>query len=280
MSAVSLDKSIWSQFILDHIVSNSPYISVANKSFQGDAEFGKNVIINTLTDFTSSDYTIGSDMVMTAQSYTSQSLAINQQKYIFRAIDRLYQRQWDVNFMEQVARKAGDVFAQAADTYLATLYSEVSGTATDLTAGGSGWTIGTNSETAASASAYNAITKMNTVLDENDTPQNGRWVIIPAWTKEKLILDTRFGAHVTYLQNGLIQGATVNGTNVYYSNNVSGGYLIAGGSDSLAFAAGLSTLQIIQPEKQVADALKALYAYGGKVIKATQLATLKAIEYS
>jgi len=279
--SVSLDKSIWSSFILESIVANSPFLTVANKDFQGEALLGKRVIINSLDDFTSSAYVIGTDMTMTAQTYTSQSLEIDQYRYVFRSIDQLYQRQYDVDFMTKVMTKASDVFGQAADTYLAGLYTAVSGSATDLSAGGSGWTIGTNGETAASSSAYNAIVKLNTILDENNTPQAGRWCIIPAWFKEKLILDSRFGAHVEYLKNGQIQGATVNGTTIYYSNNVSAGYYpLAGGADSLAFAAGLTTLQILQPEKQVADAIKALYVYGGKVIKPTKLATLLAIEYS
>jgi len=277
--SVSLDKSIWSEFILEQIVANSPYITVANKDFSGEAALGKTVVINQLDDFTASNYVIGTNMAMSAATFTSQSLTISQQKYVFKAVDQLYSRQYDVSFMQKVMTKTADVFAQAADAYLAGLYTAVSGSTLDITSGSVGWTIGTNGDTAASSSAYNAIVKLNTLLDENNASQDGRWCIIPAWMKEKLILDTRFGAHVTYLQNGQIQGATVNGTTIYYSNNVPSGWVLSGVTDAFAFASGLTSLQLIQPEAQVADAVKALYVYGGKVIKTSKVATLHAIEY-
>lgn len=277
MAIVSLDKSIWSEFILSNLKNQGVYTSVANRDFQGDAQKGKTVIINTLGDLTVGKYTASVDMEMTEATFESQSLIIDQQDYIFEYIDQLYQRQYDVNFMEKLMTKVADQFANAADAYMSSLYTEVPVTTTNYVNSGSVWSIGKSSETAASSSAMDAILELNQKLDENYVSRTGRFVVVPAFFVKKLFGDTNY----TILQNGFVQNGNINGTQIYQSNNVakSGNTykILAGTSDSLAFVEALDTLQIIVPEKRVGSAIKSLYVYGGKTVKPTKMAVLNAV---
>jgi hypothetical protein len=279
MAIVSLDKSIWSEFILTSLYNQGVYTSISNRDFQGDAEKGKSVKINTLGDLTIGKYTASVDMTMTEASFTSQSINIDQQDYIFEYIDQLYQRQYDVDFMEKLMVKVSDQFRNSADSYMASLYTSIPVNTTNYVNSGSVWTIGKSTETAASSSAMDAILKLNQKLDENYVPNSGRFTVVPPFFLTKLFGDTNY----TTLQNGFVQNGNINGTQLYVSNNVakSGNTykIIAGTSDSIAFVDVLDTLQIIVPEKRVGSAIKALYVYGGGIVKPTKMAVLNAVVY-
>jgi len=277
MAVISLDKSIWSEFILSNLNNQTVYTSVANRDFQGEAARGKQVIINTINDLSLRKYTSSVDMTMTETQFTSQSLVIDQEDYIFEYVDGLYQRQYDIDFMEKLMMKAADQFANAADSYLASLYTSVPVNSTNYVNPSSIWTIGKSTQTAASASAMDAVLELAEKLDNLKVPRTGRFVIVPPFFTKKLFGDTNY----SILQNGFVQNGNINGIQIYQSNNVpfaGGAYkIIAGTSEALAFVEALDTLQIIVPERRVGSALKALYVYGGKFVKPDKVAILNAV---
>ena len=120
------------------------------------------------------------------------------------------------------------------------------------------------------------------MLDENDIPPTGRWVVVPPWYEGLMLKDDRFvksGVMPAELRllNGVIGMAA--GFAVLKSNNVpnTGGNkykVIAGHPIAWSFADQASKVEAYRPERRFADAMKGLHLYGAKVTRPSALAVL------
>lgn len=121
-------------------------------------------------------------------------------------------------------------------------------------------------------------------LNSNNVPMQGRFIVVPPWFVTKLVLAgiAQETNNDGTWNNGFITQAL--GFNIYMSNNVSIGTpstgaktrIIAGTNDGWAFAEQINSVEAFRPETKFADAVKGLYLYGAKVVKAESLCTLYA----
>jgi len=120
------------------------------------------------------------------------------------------------------------------------------------------------------------------LLDESNTPIEGRFVVVPAWFHGLLLKDDRFVSSGTFrgdntLANGNVGEAA--GFTILKSNNVpntSGAKfkLVAGHSIATSYAEQIVDVQTYKPEKRFGDAVKGLHIYGAKVLRPTNLAMI------
>ena len=71
--------------------------------------------------------------------------------------------------------------------------------------------------------AYDIIVKANTQLNKNKVPKADRYIVINAEVLEDLQLDSRFTEHYTILENGIMEGAKINGVQLVFSEELNGG---------------------------------------------------------
>ena len=278
MSINNFIPAVWSAQILQNKHKNLVYGSVANRDYEGEiSAYGDRVKINSIGAINIGTYTKNTD-ITPPETLTGaqQELVIDQAKYINFQIDDIDKVQQKPKVMAEATREAGYGLADAADRFIAGLY-------TGATAGN---IIGNDTTPIVLTSpeqAYNHLVNLGVKLDEANVPKFGRWVIVPSWFHALLLLDKRFtssgnaGADQALYQ-GLVGQAA--GFSVYMSNNVpstdatTAFKIQAGYSGTLSFASQILDVEAYRPEKRFADALKGLNVYGAKLVRPSTMAVL------
>lgn len=255
-------KRIWSDRTLTAFDTKTVFGALTNREYEGDAQKGKNVIINTMGDIYLSDYSTAiTNGQMTSSDFdmTSQSLAIDQWFYINKRVDDLSKIWGNADTFEKLTNRSADAIAKHVDAYIASLH-------TSFTKSGS---FGTDT---ASGYVYDQVANMATALMNNGVPvQEGNcFVIVPPEAATAMAKDARFTNHLTYLQNGLIDGGKVNNLQVYVSTNApasaSGYWYIAGHPSAWALAVAITTVRTIPNPAMFGDLFQAEIVYGAKVV--------------
>lgn len=277
--ALDFIPTVWASRLLTALEESLVYgqAKVVNRDYEGDIrEAGNTVKIASISDVAVDDYVKNIDIndpeVLTD---TELTLAIDQAKYFNFFVDRIDQAQQNVNVLDEAMRRSAWKLRDIADAYIAaTMEAAVLGPNTIGTTG--------TPRVPTKDDAYEYLVDLGTMLDESNTPIDGRFVVVPAWFHGLLLKDDRFVNAGTMrsdrrLANGAVGEAA--GFEILKSNNVpneSGTKfrIIAGHSTATSYAEQILDLHTFKPEKRFGDAVKGLHVYGAKVVQASSLAML------
>ena len=117
--------------------------------------------------------------------------------------------------------------------------------------------------------AYDLIVKSNTILNKNKVPKNERFTVINAEVLEALHLDDRFNRHYQILENGVIEGASINGTTLVYSEELNGGdfAILTLHKSAIGFGTQLQETEAMRLETDFADGIRGLQVAGAKTLR-------------
>ncbi len=277
--AIEFIPTVWAARLLVALEEALIYgqANVCNRDYEGEIkEAGNTVKIASIGDVTVNDYVRNEDIddpeILTDDE---QSLLIDQSKYFNFFVDSVDRAQTNVNVMDQAMRHSAWALRAQADTYLAGM---MAGAVPDVKTIGSS----TTPKVPTKDTAYEYLVDLGVLLDESNTPTDGRFVIVPAWFHGLLLKDDRFVRAGTVkgesrLANGEVGEAA--GFRILKSNNVpavSGAKykIIAGHSIATTYVEQVLDLQTYKPEKRFGDAVKGLHVYGAKVLRPTSLSML------
>ena len=280
MALNSFIPQIWSARLLENLRKILVYAQpgVINRDYEGEIqEKGDTVKIHSIGAVTVDNYVKNRDMNPVETLNDAETLLrITEQKYFHFQVDDVDKIQQYPQMMDAAMREAAYALRNVADQYIAGLYTDVA----------AGNVIGDdpNPIIPAKTDAYEYLVDLSVVLDDNDVPEVGRWVIVPPWFEGLMLKDDRFVKSGTEgseqrLLNGYIGRAA--GFDVLKSNNVpnTNGALykiIAGHSIAWSYAEQVNQVEAYRPERRFADAVKGLHLYGGKTVRPTALAVLTA----
>lgn len=142
------------------------------------------------------------------------------------------------------------------------------------------------SEDITSTNAIEKLVELNQVLDEQNIPQEGRWVILPAWYVALLKLGDLRRADITgdttgVIRNGLI--GQVDRMKVYQSNNLhtavdgdtaTSTYVLAGTKEAMTFASQIDKVDQLPIPDSFGVYWRTLFVYGRAVVQPQALAVL------
>jgi hypothetical protein len=274
---------------------------VTNNDWEGEIkDVGDAVIIRSISNITISNYTKG--LVLNSQVPTSTPITLNidKGKYFQVVLDDVDATQSDLKLMNSFTDDAGeqmkivvesDVFtnvpAQAATANKGNAAGAISG---NIRLGATGATnpayvskaaIGAGDGTSAAAkSVVDHIVDMGTVLDEQNVPQTGRWLLIPAIVANRIKKSDLRDASITgdgesMVRNGRL--GQIDTFTVYKSNNLpkTGNELtiMAGTRDAISFASQLTKLETLRSTATFGDIVRGLNVYGYLVTKPEALVT-------
>ena len=251
--------------------------NVSNRDYEGDIrESGNTVKIASIGDVSIGDYVKNTDIGdPETLSDDEISLLIDQSKYFNFYVDSVDRAQQNVNVLDEAMKRSAWSLREYADRYIAGLMSAAVPTGNKI-----GST--TTPKVPNKDDAYEYLVDLGVLLDEKNTPIDGRFVVVPAWFHGLLLKDDRFVRSGTArgdraLANGEVGEAA--GFAVLKSNdvpNTSGAkYMImAGHAQATSFAEQVLDIQTYKPEKRFGDAVKGLHLYGAKVVRADNLAVL------
>ena len=250
---------------------------VVNRKYEGDiSQYGDTVHITSLANPTIGTYTAHTDITIEDVDDSAQTLTITQSKYFAFEVDDIEKRQARGDVMSEQARKAAYLLRDTADQYVAGL----------MAAGVDAGNLIAES-TVTAANAYDKLVDLSVLLDEDNVPTEGRFVVITPKFHGLLLKDSRFiaagdssGAGVR--ANGLIGEAA--GFSIRKSNNAPNGpgagagkLIIAGSDIATTYAEQISKVEGGRLEKRFADYIKGLHLYGSKVVRPTALAAADVI---
>ena len=117
--------------------------------------------------------------------------------------------------------------------------------------------------------SYDAIVKINTQLNKNKVPKGERYVVINAEVLEELHLDARFTANYTILENGIIEGAKINGVQLIFSEELNGGEfaIVALHKSAIGFGKQLEKTEAMRLESSFADGVRGLQVCGKQTLR-------------
>lgn len=297
---------VWSGKLVEKFYKATVLGAVANTDYEGEIKnFGDKVQIRSRPDIAISNYEVNMDLVPTRPSVAKQTMNIDKGKYFNLALDDVIEVQQDIDQLSIWAEDASEQMKIQIDSDV--LNGAVAGDGSgvvnnaDLVAANIGNTAGAISAsfrlgtdgaptfvnkagqgTEAGNDASNDmhvtdyLVNCGTVLDEQNLPESGRFVVIPAWLagliKKSDLKDASItGDGSSILRNGRL--GMIDRFTVYLSNILvpPTGYtsaypVIFGTKAALSFASQFTNLETLRSERSFSNLLRGLQVFGWKLV--------------
>lgn len=289
---------IWSGKLIEKFYAATVLSAISNTDYEGEIKGqGDTVKIRTKPTVTIKDYKADGLLELERPKGSVIDLYIDKGKYFNTILDDVMAVQSDLNNMSLWADDASEQMKLVIDTeVLTSLYGQadpanrgnaagkVSG---DLNLGSTGSPLAVVSDgaDAGEVDIVDVILRLGQALDEQNVPEQGRWLIIPTWMstmikRSELRQVYLSGDSVSMLRNGRI--GMVDRFTIYVSNLLPQGELAgvaagetviyAGHSHALTFASQISNVETLQSELTFGRILRGLQVYGHKVVDGVALA--------
>lgn len=131
-----------------------------------------------------------------------------------------------------------------------------------------------NTITVVDEKAYDVIVKLNTKLNKNKVPKGERFAVINAEVLEELHLDARFTKEYRILENGIMEGANINGCQLVFSEELNGGTygVVALHKSAIGYAKQLEETEAMRLQNSFADGVRGLQVDGVTTLRSEAIA--------
>ena len=280
---------IWSTKIIEKYYDATVLSQITNTDYEGEiSSYGDKVIIRTMPAISIRDYQIGEPLQTDFPTATTIELLIDKGKYWQAAIDDVVAKQQDIDQMDLWTRDAAEQLKIVLDTeVLAYMPANVAAANKGATAGRVSRNINLGTPAAAVQVSRNTILDLilylGQALDEQNVPEDGRFLVMPFWATTLLKLSDISQVDITGdttspLRNGMvgmIDRFTIYNSNLLPINSGTGDWrsvILAGHRYATTFATQLTKTETIRSERTFGDLIRGLVVYGYKVIKPEALA--------
>ena len=276
---------IWSGKLIENFYDATVLAAISNTDYEGEIrQYGDTVNIRTTPEITIRDYVKGQSLTVENPDKPKIQLVIDKGEYFACVEDDVDKVQSDINLMDTWSKDASERMKIKIDkAVLAGIVADVSADNEGTTAG----RISNNIDLGTTGSPI-AITKTNvleyivdlgTVLDEANTPEGERFLVIPAkmagFIKKSDLKDASLtGDSTSVLRNGRL--GMIDRFTLYVSHNLpvaAGKFdIIAGHKMGFTFASQMTEMETIRAESTFGDIVRGLQVYGFQTIKPEALA--------
>jgi hypothetical protein len=274
MAITNFVPELWSARLLTSLKNSLVYAApgVVNRDYEGEIrEKGDTVNITSINDITIGTYT-GADITFEDVDDATRQLVIDQAKYFAFEIDDIEKAQAAGNVMPEAATNAAYGLRDVADAFVSGL----------MAAGVDAGNLVAEATISTSAAAEAVLINLREILNVDNVPADGRWVVVTPEFESLLLASTLFvpantSGSTEALRNGVIGRAF--GFDIKMSNQAPAGpgagagkLVIAGHPMATSYAEQIVKTEAVRLEKRFADGLKGLHVYGAKVVRPTALA--------
>lgn len=288
---------IWSTKLIEKFYDATVLGAISNTNYEGEIKaHGDKVKMRQRPTITIRTYSANQELVVDRPSAPILEMNIDQGEYFNLHLDDVMRIQSDIDMMNQWSADASEQMKIVIDTK--TLLYLV-GLAAATNRGATAGRISQNINLGVNGSPVN-ISRTNVIdylilmgqaLDENNVPETGRWVVMPAWMSSLLKRSDLRDASLTgdgtsVMRNGrlgMIDRFTIYGSNLLPTSltDVGGGndadaatYVYAGHKNALTFASQITEMETIRSERTFGNLMRGLQVYGRQVIDPTCLVQL------
>ena len=289
---------IWSGKLIEKFYAATVLAAISNTNYEGEIKaHGDKVIIRARPNVTIRDYVAGQSLVFERPSAATLSLLIDKGKYFCTIIDDIHKKQSDINLMGLWSDDASEQMKTTIDTDVLTgLLGQAAATNRGTTAGAKSAAINLGATTTplvvvarnpsgGQIEITDLIVRLGQALDENNVPENGRWIVMPAWMTARVKMSELRDASLTgdgtsILRNGRL--GMVDRFTLYSSNLLPSGVaagiaagewaIYAGVNNALTFATQMTEMETLKSESTFGTIMRGLQVFGYKVIDPVCLA--------
>ena len=283
---------IWSGKLIENFYDATVLSAISNTDYEGEIRrMGDAVNIRTTPEITIRDYVKGQTLTVENPDKPKIQLLIDKGEYFACVEDDIDRIQSDIKLMDTWSKDASERLKIKIDQRVLTdLLPDIAATNKGATAGEqtASFNLGTTASPRAvtkdgaggTVPVVDLIVDMGTVLDEANSPESGRFLVIPAkmagLIKKSELKDASLsGDGVTPLRNGRL--GMIDRFTLYVSHNLkvdTGGKfnLIAGHKMGFTFASQMTEMETIRSESTFGNIVRGLQVYGYKVVKGEALA--------
>lgn len=288
---------VWSGKLQAKFYKSTVLAEITNNDWEGEIKGqGDKVYIRSIPTITIRSYTKGMNLVNEVPTSTPLELNIDQGQYFSVVLDDVDAVQADVKLMDMFTNDASEQMKIIIDTdVLNGVKAGAAAANKGATAGAlsANINLGTTFATRAisKTNVLDLILDMGQVLDEQDVPETGRWLVIPSWMAALIKNSDLKQAYLTGdsqspLRNGKL--GMIDRFTLYVSNclpsaidlgsdsstggtgtaaDVRGFNILAGTRDAISFASQMANVETIRAQSTFGNIVRGLNVYGYKVTK-------------
>ena len=297
--------TLWSGKLLAKFYQNTMLSEIANTDYEGELKNqGDTIRIRLAPTITISDYTVGQNLSYEVPTPIYQDMQVNKGKYFGVQVNDVLSYQADMNLMNMFTEDAAkqlkiqienEVFFNSFVTE-GPVAANYGATAGAISAAYNLGTDVTPIDQATPENVLKAILRMSTVLDEQNVPEDNRWLIISPFDRQLLMQSSiaqayftgdqssvirtgkigmldRFSVYVSNLlprgaaAKALVSGLTDTSTGGAVTNAKARRTMIAGTKAATSFAMTVNKTEPLRNQTDFGDIVRGLAVYGRKVVK-------------
>jgi hypothetical protein len=297
--------TLWSGKLLAKFYQNTMMSELFNTDYEGELKNqGDTVRIRLAPSISISDYVAGMNLNYEVPTPIFQDMQVNKGKYFGVQVNDVLAYQSDMNLMNMFTEDAAkqlkiqienEVFFNIFVTEGPAAANE-GGTAGAISAAYNLGTDVTPIDQATPENVLKAILRMSTVLDEQNVPEDGRWLVLTPFDRHLLMQSTLAQAYFTGDNSSVIRSGKIGSIDrfdVYVSNllprGAAGKALVAGLTDPAtggavssakarrvmvagtkaagSFAMTVNKTEPLRNQTDFGDIVRGLAVYGRKVVK-------------
>lgn len=281
--------TLWAGKLNVKFYATTVFGEIANTAYEGDIKaMGDKVIINNIPSITINTYTIGQTLAYEVPAPNVVTLNISNAKYFGVNVSDVLEYQSQPKLMDMFTSDAAKQMAISIDrdTLLGTFNGGAAANK-GATAGviSASFNLGTDNApiTLTTANVLSIFTAMSSVLDEQNTPETDRWLVITPYVRQLLMNSPLSQAYLTgdpqsILRNGKI--GMIDRFSLYVSNllpkaaaaqDFVGGAqagalkrtaIIAGHKSAITFASQIAKVESLQNPNDFGTLVRGLNVYG------------------
>jgi hypothetical protein len=297
--------TLWSGKLLAKFYQNTMLSEVTNTDYEGELKNqGDTVRIRLAPSISISDYTVGQNLSYEVPTPIFQDMQVNKGKYFGVQVNDVLAYQSDMNLMNMFTEDAAKQLKIAIENevFFNSFVTEGPAAANEgATAGAisAAYNLGTDTAPIDQATPENvlkAILRMSTVLDEQNVPEDGRFLILSPYDRHLLMQSSiaqayftgdqsstirtgkigmldRFSVYVSNLLpkgeagKALVAGLSATSTGGTVSNAKARRTMIAGTKAATSFAMTINKTEPLRNQTDFGDIVRGLAVYGRKVVK-------------
>ena len=282
---------IWSGKLLVKFYAATVAAAICNTDYEGEIkDVGDKVQVRTVPDIVIRDYVKGQSLQIQRPDSPKKELLIDKAKYFNFICDDIDKHQTDVSLMDSWSRDAAQQMKITVDEgFLGDVYSDAHASNKGATAGvkSSSFNLGASSAplVLSKANILDFIVDCGTVLDEQNTPEENRWMTIPPWfagmVKKSDLKDASLaGDGTSIMRNGRI--GMIDRFTIYVSNLLTSasdsGYTayqaMAGHKSAISWASQMTKMESLRAESTFGTLVRGLNVYGYKALKTESLCNM------
>ena len=294
LQATGFVPEIWSDKLVEKFYASTVLAAISNTDYEGEIKNkGDRVKIRTKPTISIHNYDADGLLGLDRPTGGTVELYIGNGKYFSLILDDVMEIQSDLNVMSMWSDDAAQQLKITVDQdVLGGIYGGMAAANQGTTAGvitaslnlgiqGAPLTTVSKNPTGGQIELLDVLMRMSQVLDEQNIPEEGRWVVMPSWAgrqikQSELRQAYLSGDSVSMLRNGRL--GMVDRFTIYISNllpnnsnqpaNFNAGEwpLYAGHAHGLTFASQISKVETLRSELTFGQILRGLQVYGYQIV--------------